>query len=87
MINVTDNLRVLFFICKQNMVITDYVLDIGILKREKHYMGRRAMGTEVQGGRRRWLDRVRDDIKEKLTFMFKYSDNDPDPTGCCIVSI
>ena len=39
--------------------------------REEHYVGRRAMEMKVQRRRkrgrpkRRWLDRVRDDIKEK----------------------
>ena len=42
-----------------------------VMRREEQYVGRRAMKMEVQGrkkiGRpkRRWLDRVRDDIKEK----------------------
>ena len=40
-------------------------------KRGKHYIGRRVMVMKVQGRRKRgrpksrWLDRVRDDIKEK----------------------
>ena len=42
-----------------------------VMRREDHYVGRRAMEIKVQGRRkrrrpkRRWLDRVRDDIKEK----------------------
>ena len=38
---------------------------------EKHYVGRRAMEMKVQGRRkigrtkRRWLDKLKDDIKEK----------------------
>ena len=42
-----------------------------VMRREEHYVGRRAMEMKVQGRRkrgrpkRRWLDRVRDDIKEK----------------------
>ena len=38
---------------------------------EEHYAGRRAMEMKVRGGRkrgrpkRRWLDKVKDDIKEK----------------------
>ena len=40
-----------------------------LMRREEHYVGRRTVGMEVQGrGRkptRRWMDRVRDDIKEK----------------------
>ena len=41
------------------------------MQRDEHYVGRRAMEMKVQGrtkrGRpkRRWLDKVRDDIKEK----------------------
>ena len=40
-------------------------------RREEHYVGRRAIEMEVQGRRkrgrpkRRWLDKVKDDIKEK----------------------
>ena len=40
-----------------------------MMRKEEHYVGRRAM--DVQGRRkrgrpkRRWLDKVRDDIKEK----------------------
>ena len=40
-------------------------------KRGTHYVGRRAMVMEVQGRRkrgspkRRWLDKVKEDIKEK----------------------
>ena len=42
-----------------------------VTRREEHYVGRMAMEMKVQGRRkrgrpkRRWLDRVRDDIKEK----------------------
>ena len=42
-----------------------------VTRREEHYVGSRAMEMKVQGRRkrgrpkRRWLDRVRDDIKEK----------------------
>ena len=40
-----------------------------VMRRKEHYVGRRAMEMKVQGRRkrakRRWLDRVRDDIKEK----------------------
>ena len=42
-----------------------------VMRREEHYIGRRAMVMKVQGRRkrgrpkRRWLDKVRDDIKEK----------------------
>ena len=45
-----------------------YVL---VMRREEHYVGRRAMVMKVQGRRergrpkRRWLDTVKDDIKEK----------------------
>ena len=41
-----------------------------VMRREEHYVGRRAMEMKVQGRRmrgrpkRRWLDRVRDGIKE-----------------------
>ena len=41
-----------------------------VMRREKHYVGMRAMVMKVQGRRkrgrpkRRWLDRVKDDIKE-----------------------
>ena len=41
------------------------------MKREEHYVGRRAMTMKVQGrgkgGRpkRRWVDKVKDDMKEK----------------------
>ena len=43
----------------------------GMVKREEHYVGRREMEIKVQGRRkrgrpkRRWLDKVKDDIKEK----------------------
>ena len=46
-----------------------------VMKREEHYVGRRAMVMKVQGrtkiGRpnRRWLDKVKDDIKEKRRLM------------------
>ena len=42
-----------------------------VMTREEHYVGRRAMGMKVQGRRKkgrpkvRWLDIVKDDIKEK----------------------
>ena len=42
-----------------------------MMPREEHYVGRRAMEMEAEGRRkrgmtkRRWLDRVRDDIKDK----------------------
>ena len=42
-----------------------------VMRREEHYVGRRAMEVKVQGRRRRgrpktrWLDIVRDAIKEK----------------------
>ena len=42
-----------------------------VMRREEHYVGRRAMGMKVHGRRkrgrpkRRWLDKVKDDIKEK----------------------
>ena len=42
-----------------------------VMRREEHYVGRRAMVMQVQGRRkrgrpkRRWLDKVKDDIKEK----------------------
>ena len=39
-----------------------------VVRREEHYVGRRAMEMKVQGKRRRlqirWLDTVKDDIKE-----------------------
>ena len=41
------------------------------MRREKHYVGRRAVEMKVQGRRkrgrpkRRWLDKVTDDIKNK----------------------
>ena len=41
------------------------------MRREEHYVGRRVMEMKVQGRRktgrpkRRWLDKVKDDIKEK----------------------
>ena len=43
-----------------------------VMQREEHYVGCREKGTEVQGRRkrgrpkRRWLDRVRGGIREKL---------------------
>ena len=42
-----------------------------VMRREEHYVGRRVMVMKVQGRRkrgrpkRRWLDKVKDDIKEK----------------------
>ena len=42
-----------------------------VMRREEHCVGRRAMAMKVQGRRkrgrlkRRWMDRVKDDIKEK----------------------
>ena len=42
-----------------------------VMRREEHYIGRRAMEMKVQGRRkrgrpkRRWLDKVKDDIKER----------------------
>ena len=38
-----------------------------VMRREEHYVGRRAMEMKVQGRRekRRWLDKVKDDIKEQ----------------------
>ena len=42
-----------------------------VMRREEHYVGRRAMVMKVQGSRkrrrtkRRWMDKVKDDIKEK----------------------
>ena len=42
-----------------------------VIRREEHYVGRRVMEMKVQGIRkrgrrkRRWLDKVKDDIKEK----------------------
>ena len=42
-----------------------------VMRREEHYVGRREMEMKVQGRRkrgrpkRRWLDKVKDDIKEK----------------------
>ena len=42
-----------------------------VMKREEHYVGRMAMEIKVQGRRkggrpkRRWFDKVKDDIKEK----------------------
>ena len=44
---------------------------VRVMRREEHYVGRRAMVMKVQGRRkrgthkRRWLDKVKDDIKEK----------------------
>ena len=45
-----------------------------VMRREEHYVGRRAMVMKVQGRRergrpktkRRWLDKVKDDIKETV---------------------
>ena len=42
-----------------------------MMRREEHYVGRKATVMKVQGRRkrgrpkRRWLDKVKDDIKEK----------------------
>ena len=42
-----------------------------MMRREEHYVGRRAMVMKVQGRRkrgrpkRRWLDKVKDDIKDE----------------------
>ena len=41
-----------------------------MMRREEHYVGRRAMVMKVQGrslktSKRRWLDKVKDAIKEK----------------------
>ena len=42
-----------------------------VMRREEHYVGRRAMEMKVQTRRkrgrpkRRWLDKIKDDIKEK----------------------
>ena len=42
-----------------------------VMRREEHYVGRRAMVIKVQGSRkrrrpkRRWMDKVKDDIKAK----------------------
>ena len=42
-----------------------------VMRREEHYVGRRATEMKVQGRRkrgkpkRRWLDKIKDDIKEK----------------------
>ena len=37
-----------------------------VMRREEHYVGRRVMVMKLQGRRkRRWLDKVKDDIKEK----------------------
>ena len=42
-----------------------------VMRREEHYVGRRAMVMKEQGRRkrgrskRRWLDKIKDDIKEK----------------------
>ena len=42
-----------------------------VIRREEHYVGRRATEVKVQGRRkrgrpkRRWLDKVKDDFKEK----------------------
>ena len=42
-----------------------------VMRREEHYVGRRAMVMKVQGRRKRgipkrtWLDKVKDDFKEK----------------------
>ena len=40
-----------------------------VMRREKHYVGRREMEMKVQGKRKRiWLNKVKDDIKEKGLF-------------------
>ena len=38
-----------------------------VMRRQEHYVGRRAMEMKVQvrGRPKRWLDSVREDIKEK----------------------
>ena len=42
-----------------------------VMRREEHYVGRRAMKMKVHGRRkrgrpyRRWLDKLNDDVKEK----------------------
>ncbi len=42
-----------------------------VMRREEEYVGRRVMGMDVQGRRnrgrpkRRWMDSVRDDLREK----------------------
>ena len=52
-------------------VKTSWHVTIHVMRREEHYVGRRAMVIKVQGRRkrgrpkRRWLDKVKDDIKEK----------------------
>ena len=52
-------------------LITVTVRMANVMRRDGHYVGRRAMVMKVQGrgkrGRpkRRWLDKVKDDIKEK----------------------
>ena len=48
-----------------------------VIRREEHYAGRRAMEMKVQGRRkrerpkRRWLDKVKDDIKEIGCWLMK----------------
>ena len=51
--------------------ITKKVQERSVMRREEHYVGRRAMVMKVHGRRRRgrpqrrWMDKVKDDIKEK----------------------
>ena len=48
-----------------------------VMRREEHYVGRNAMEMKVQGRKkrwrrkRRWLERVRDDIKENGLLVMK----------------
>ena len=50
-----------------------------VMRREEHYVERRVMEMKVQGRRkrgrpmRRWLDKVKDDIKEKGLSEKKYT--------------
>ena len=49
------------------------------MRREEHYIGMRAMEMKVQWRRkrgrpnRRWLDKVKDDIKQKILSWRKYT--------------